>query len=63
MSAIIRECRLWKVSRGNAAKRLDIDVFLYDQLLAGDIVNFSIDELVVLSLKVGLNVRVEVLDV
>ncbi|VVM90450.1 hypothetical protein PS663_02800 [Pseudomonas fluorescens] len=61
MSAIIRECRLWKASRSTASKRLDIDAPRYDQLLAGDIASFNIDELVVLGSKIGLDVRVEVL--
>lgn len=60
MSAIIRKCRLWKVSRITASKRLDIDVIRYDQLLAGNIASFNIDELIVLGLKVRLDVRVEV---
>ncbi|WP_017845558.1 hypothetical protein [Pseudomonas veronii] len=60
MSAIIRECRLWKVSRNIASKRLNIGVLRYDQLLACDIASFNIDELVVLSLKAGLDVRLEV---
>lgn len=61
MSAIIRKCRVWKVSRIVASKRLDIDLLRYDQLLAGDMMSFSIDELVELGSRVGLNVHVEVL--
>lgn len=61
MSAIIRTCRAWKVSRSVASKRLNFDVLRYNQLLAGDIASFSIDELVELALRVGLNIHVEVL--
>lgn len=61
MSAIIRECRTLKVSRRDTSKILSIDVLRYDQLLAGDIESFNIDELVELSLRLGLNVHVEVL--
>lgn len=61
MSAMIKKCRTWKVSRIDASKTLNVDVLRYDQLLAGDIASFHIDELVELSLRLGLNVHVEVL--
>jgi len=61
MSAIIRSCRTLNVSRNTASKMLNIDVLRYDQLLAGDIASFNIDELVELSLRLGLDVHVEVL--
>jgi predicted XRE-type DNA-binding protein len=61
MSAMIKKCRAFKVSRSVASKTLNIDVLRYDQLLAGDIASFNIDELVELSLRIVLNVHVEVL--
>ncbi|MDR0191359.1 XRE family transcriptional regulator [Pseudomonas yamanorum] len=61
MSAMIKKCRAWNISRSVASKTLNIDVLRYDQLLAGDIASFNIDELVELSLRLGLNVHVEVL--
>lgn len=61
MSAIIRRCRAWKVSRSVASKRLDVDLLRYDQLIAGDMMGFSIDELVELGLRVGLDIHVEIL--
>lgn len=61
MSAMIKKCRDLKVSRSVASKTLNIDILRYDQLLAGDIASFNIDELVELSLRIGLNLHVEVL--
>jgi predicted XRE-type DNA-binding protein len=60
--AIEQKVRSWKVTQTEAAARLGLTQPRLSDLLRGRIANFSLDALVELAAKVGLSVRLDIVD-
>ena len=58
--AIEQQVRSWHVSQANAARRLGVTQPRLNDLLRGRIQNFSLDALVDLAARAGLNVRLDI---
>ena len=58
--AIEQQVRSWNVSQANAARRLGVTQPRLNDLLRGRIQNFSLDALVDLAARAGLNVRLDI---
>jgi predicted XRE-type DNA-binding protein len=60
MTAIKQAVKIWDVTQAAAARRLEVTQPRLNDLLRGRITNFSLDALIILAARAGLEVRMQI---